>query len=158
MEQLIGQFNILEAGDGAEGEEVAIHKSPDLIISDMMMPKVDGLEMCVRIKNNIQTSHIPIILLTARISDEARIESYKAGADSYISKPFNYDILLTRINMLLEQQEKRKEIFHKEIEISPQNITITSLDEEFVRKPYGWWKRIWKIRSSRLITCVMTWG
>ena len=89
---------------------------------------------CVRIKNNIQTSHIPIILLTARISDEARIESYKAGADSYISKPFNYDILLTRINMLLEQQEKRKEIFHKEIEISPQNITITSLDEEFVEK------------------------
>lgn len=134
VEQLIGQFNILEAGDGAEGEEVAIHKSPDLIISDMMMPKVDGLEMCVRIKNNIQTSHIPIILLTARISDEARIESYKAGADSYISKPFNYDILLTRINMLLEQQEKRKEIFHKEIEISPQNITITSLDEEFVEK------------------------
>ena len=78
--------------------------------------------------------------------------------------------------MLLEQQEKRKEIFHKEIEISPQNITITSLDEESFaftikaslsvrlylanlwRQPYGWWKRIWKIRSSRLITCVMTWG
>lgn len=134
VEQLSAQFNVLEAGDGVEGEEVAISKSPDLIISDMMMPRVDGLEMCVRIKNNIQTSHIPVVLLTARISDEARIESYKAGADSYISKPFNYEILLTRIHMLLEQQEKRKELFHKEIEISPQNITITSLDEEFVKK------------------------
>jgi len=133
-EQLEDFYQIIEAADGEEGERKAIEENPDLIISDIMMPKVDGLEMCVRIKNNIQTSHIPIILLTARISDEARIESYKAGADSYISKPFNYDILLTRINMLLEQQEKRKEIFHKEIEISPQNITITSLDEEFVEK------------------------
>lgn len=133
-EQLADSFHILEAGDGVEGEEIAKSKSPDLIISDMMMPRVDGLEMCIRLKNDIQTSHIPIILLTARISDEARIESYKAGADSYISKPFNFEILMTRIHMLLEQQEKRKEIFHKEIEISPQNITITSLDEEFVKK------------------------
>ena len=108
VEQLIGQFNILEAGDGAEGEEVAIHKSPDLIISDMMMPKVDGLEMCVRIKKQYSDLTYPDYLAHGTYFRRARIESYKAGADSYISKPFNYDILLTRINMLLEQQEKRK--------------------------------------------------
>lgn len=133
-EQLRTYYDVLEAGNGVEGERMAVEKSPDLIVSDMMMPVMDGLEMCSHIKNNIQTSHIPVILLTARISDEARIEGYKAGADSYISKPFNFEILLTRIRTLLEQQEKRREMFHKEIEISPASITITSLDEEFVRK------------------------
>ena len=134
VEQLSEKFNILEAGDGEQGEETAVRKSPDLIVSDLMMPVMDGLEMCQRIKNNIRTSHIPVILLTARLSDEAKIESYKAGADSYISKPFNFDVLLARIEMLIEQQEKRKELFRKTIEISPGNITITSLDEEFVKK------------------------
>jgi signal transduction histidine kinase/DNA-binding response OmpR family regulator/ligand-binding sensor domain-containing protein len=134
VEQLSEKFNIMEAGDGKQGEETAIGKSPDLIVSDLMMPVMDGLEMCQRIKNNIQTSHIPIILLTARLSDEAKIESYKAGADSYISKPFNYDVLLARIEMLIEQQEKRKKIFHKTIEITPSSITTTSLDEELVKK------------------------
>jgi signal transduction histidine kinase/DNA-binding response OmpR family regulator/ligand-binding sensor domain-containing protein len=134
VEQLSDGYTVLQAGDGEEGENIAIQKSPDLIISDLMMPKVDGLEMCHRIKNNIQTSHIPIILLTARLSDEAKIESYKAGADSYISKPFNFDVLSARIEMLIEQQEKRKELFHKTIEITPSSITITSLDEEFIKK------------------------
>lgn len=134
VEQLSEKFNTLEAGDGKQGEETAIRKSPDLIVSDLMMPVVDGLEMCRRIKSNIRTSHIPLILLTARLSDEAKIESYKAGADSYISKPFNFDVLLARIGMLIEQQEKRKELFRKTIEISPGNITITSLDEAFVKK------------------------
>lgn len=133
-EQLGQYYDVLEAGDGAQGEAVAVKYAPDLIVSDMMMPVMDGLQMCAHIKHNIQTSHIPVILLTARISDDARIESYKAGADSYISKPFNFDILLARVKMLLEQQEKRREIFHKEIEISPSSITITSLDEEFVKK------------------------
>lgn len=133
-EQLHDRFNVLEAGDGEEGEKLANNNSPDLIISDLMMPKLNGLELCQRLKTNIQTSHIPVILLTARLSDEAKIESYKAGADSYISKPFNFEVLLTRIEMLIEQQEKRKKLFHKTIEITPSTITNTSLDEEFVKK------------------------
>lgn len=134
VEQLSDMFNILEANDGEKGENLAVQKSPDLIISDLMMPKVHGLELCARIKSNIETSHIPFILLTARVSDEARIESYKSGADSYISKPFNMSVLLARIDMLFEQMERRKETFHKTIEISPSSITITSVDEEFVKK------------------------
>ena len=134
VEQLSDRFNVLEAGDGEQGETTAIHKSPDLIISDLMMPNRDGLEMCERIKNNIQTSHIPVILLTAYLSDEAKIKTYKAGADSYISKPFNLEVLLARIEMLLEQQRKRKELFRETLEISPESITITSLDEKFITK------------------------
>lgn len=133
-EQLSRRFNILKANNGIEGEKIVIEESPDLIISDLMMPLLDGLELCNRLKINIQTSHIPFILLTARVSDETRISSYKAGADSYISKPFNLEVLLARIDMLFEQQEKRKETFNRTIEISPSSITITSLDEEFVKK------------------------
>ncbi len=132
-EQLSKHFNILKASNGIEGEKLAKEKEPDLIISDLMMPLLDGLGLCNRLKNDIQTSHIPFILLTARLSDEARIESYKAGADSYISKPFNFEVLLARIEMLFDQQEKRRELFNQTIDISPQEITITTLDEELVQ-------------------------
>jgi len=134
VEQLESNFNVLQASDGKQGLEIAFEKLPDLIVSDLMMPVLNGLEMCQRLKNDIQTSHIPIILLTAKLSDETKIESYKAGADSYIAKPFNFDVLLTRIEMLIEQQEKRKKLFHKTIEITPSSITTTSLDEELMKK------------------------
>ncbi|MDR2775000.1 MAG: response regulator [Tannerella sp.] len=133
-EQLSKQFNVREASDGKEGEETARREYPDLIVADLMMPGQDGLELCRRLKNDIRTSHIPIILLTARLSDEAKIESYKAGADSYIAKPFNFEVLQTRIEMLIEQQEKRKKLFHKAIDVQPGSITTTSLDEEFIKK------------------------
>lgn len=134
VEQLTSVFSIIEASDGEEGEKLALQKQPDLIVSDIMMPKVDGVTLCKRLKQNIQTSHIPFILLTARSSDESRIEGYDAGADSYISKPFNFEVLFTRIKKLIEQQEQRKELFHKEVTVVPGNITITSLDEELVKK------------------------
>ncbi len=99
-----------------------------------MMPRMTGVELCSRLKNDIRFSHIPVILLTAKLSDEAKIESYKAGADSYIAKPFNFEVLQTRIEMLIEQQEKRKRIFRKNIDVQPSEITTTSLDEEFIKK------------------------
>jgi signal transduction histidine kinase/DNA-binding response OmpR family regulator/ligand-binding sensor domain-containing protein len=133
-EQLGEKFNILQASDGKQGLSIATKKLPDLIVSDLMMPVMDGVEMCQRLKNDIQTSHIPVILLTAKLSDETKIESYKAGADSYIAKPFSFEVLLTRIEMLIEQQEKRRKLFHKTIEITPSSITTTSLDEELMKK------------------------
>jgi signal transduction histidine kinase/DNA-binding response OmpR family regulator/ligand-binding sensor domain-containing protein len=133
-EQLSGKFNILQAANGKEGAEIALKKLPDLIVSDLMMPGLNGLEMCRRLKTDIRTSHIPMILLTARLSDESKIESYKAGADSYIAKPFTFEVLLARIEMLIEQQEKRRKLFHKTVEITPSRITATSLDEELIKK------------------------
>jgi signal transduction histidine kinase/DNA-binding response OmpR family regulator/ligand-binding sensor domain-containing protein len=133
-EQLDSKFNVLQATDGKQGLAIALKRSPDLIVSDLMMPVLDGLEMCQRLKTDIHTSHIPVILLTAKLSDETKIESYKAGADSYISKPFNFEVLLTRIEMLIEQQEKRRKLFHKTIEITPSSITTTSLDEELIKE------------------------
>lgn len=134
VHEFSSDFDVVEAGDGAEGEEMVREEWPDLVISDLMMPKRDGIAFCQRMKNDIHTSHIPFILLTAKMSDDARIESYKAGADSYISKPFNFEMLQVRVQKLIEQRETRKETFKKNIEITPSEITTTSLDEEFVKK------------------------
>ena len=133
-EQFGSKFNVLQATEGKQGLSIALGKSPDLIVSDLMMPVLNGIEMCRQLKNDINTSHIPIILLTAKASDETKIDSYKAGADSYIAKPFNIEVLLTRIEALIEQQEKRRSLFHKTIEITPSVLTTTSLDEELIKK------------------------
>ena len=133
-EQLEDFYRIVEAADGEEGERKAIEENPDLIISDIMMPKVDGIELCRRIKTNVQTSHIPVILLTARTADDIKINSYEVGADSYMSKPFNFDMLMVRIEKLIEQQERRKQEFRKNIEVNPSAITITSVDEQLIQK------------------------
>nr|WP_244437166.1 response regulator [Bacteroides reticulotermitis] len=133
-EQLEDYYQIIEAGDGEEGAKCAIEENPDLIISDIMMPKVDGIELCRRIKTNVHTSHIPVILLTARTADDIKINSYEVGADSYMAKPFNFDMLMVRIEKLIEQQEKRKQEFRKNIEVNPSAITITSVDEQLIQK------------------------
>ena len=133
-EQLEEFYQVLEASDGEEGEQCAIDKNPDLIISDIMMPKVDGIELCRRVKTNVQTSHIPVILLTARTADDIKINSYEVGADSYMSKPFNFDMLMVRIEKLIEQQEKRKQEFSRNIEVNPSLITITSVDEKLIQR------------------------
>lgn len=135
VEQLVeSSFQVVQAADGEEGEQQILKEFPDLIISDIMMPKVDGIELCRRIKTNIETSHIPVILLTARASDESKLTGYGAGADEYISKPFNSDILLLRVQKLIEQQQARREQFRKNIDVQPQAVTITPLDEELIRK------------------------
>lgn len=127
-------YDVLDAPDGEAGEKVAIDENPDLIVSDIMMPKVDGIELCRRIKTNVQTSHIPIVLLTARTADDIKISSYEVGADSYIAKPFNFELLLVRIRKLIEQQEKRKQEFRRNIQVNPSVITITPLDEQLMQK------------------------
>lgn len=127
-------YTIYEAKDGKEGEKYAIEKDPDIIVTDLMMPEMDGIELCHHIKNNISTSHIPVILLTANDNIENEKRGYKEGADAYIAKPFHWDILLSRIQNLMEQKQQRQQTFKKEIEINPSNITISSLDEQLIKK------------------------
>lgn len=105
---LAGQYYVIEASDGQNGLRLAKESVPDLIVSDVMMPVMDGLTFCSKIKEDEVTSHIPVILLTARSEESQRIEGYEHGADAYITKPFNDHLLLVRISNLLQARRQRK--------------------------------------------------
>lgn len=132
--QLEEQYMVFTAADGEEGYRIAVEQNPDLVVSDIMMPKVDGIELCRMIKTNVQTSHIPVVLLSARTADDVKISGYEVGADSYISKPFSFELLMVRVRKLVEQQENRRKEFRKNISVDPGAITITPLDEQLVKK------------------------
>lgn len=125
---------VLTAKDGMEGALMAEQENPDVIVSDVMMPRMSGVDMCRRIKENIETSHIPIILLTAWSTDEGRAEGYKVGADAYIAKPFDMEVLLARISNLLEKQEKRQRDFSHSISLDPKSVTDSTADEIFLNE------------------------
>ncbi len=127
-------YNVLEAKNGQVGLELARSLDVDLIISDVIMPKMDGIEMCKEIKTNIRTSHIPVILLTARSSEEFQNTGYKTGADAYITKPFDAEVLKVRVRNLLESRKKLIEKFKKDIILQPKEVTATSADEDFLQK------------------------
>ena len=136
LSQELGRIynKVLTAKDGIEGAIMAEAENPDIIVSDVMMPRMSGTDMCRRIKENIETSHIPIILLTAWSTDEGRAAGYKAGADAYIAKPFDMEVLLARISNLLEKQEKRQRDFSHSISLDPKTVTDSSPDEDFLKE------------------------
>jgi ligand-binding sensor domain-containing protein/signal transduction histidine kinase/AraC-like DNA-binding protein len=133
-DELHNLYNVVEACNGEDGLKMAAEFQPNAIISDVMMPVLDGVEMCKRLKQDINTSHIPIILLTAKSSIEDRIEGLESGADSYIPKPFNLVHLKTRIAKLIELRELLKQRFGKSITFQPSEVVATSPDEEFLQK------------------------
>lgn len=130
---LENSYVVHEAVNGLQGLEKAQKLMPDMIVSDVMMPELDGLEMCKRLKNDMSTSHIPIILLTAKASDDFTIEGFDAGADEYIPKPFNPNLLQSRIKNILEIRQQLKERFRKEGILEPSEVSITSADEVFLK-------------------------
>jgi signal transduction histidine kinase/DNA-binding response OmpR family regulator len=126
-------YQILEAKDGKEGWTTALSALPDLIVSDVMMPEMNGLELCRKIKNDSRVSHIPVILLTARTAEEQKLEGFETGADDYITKPFNFEILQSRIRNLIHQRELFQKEFRKHIDVKASDLKITSLDEKLIR-------------------------
>lgn len=135
--ELSEKYAVLVAANGQEGLQKARAEQPDLIVTDVMMPVMSGTELCRALKSDVSISHIPVILLTAKTSDEAQIEGFEAGADAYLSKPFNLEILLLRIENLLEQQTQRKELFKKSIVIAPSSVATSTVDEELIRRALG---------------------
>ncbi len=132
---LIGAYKVKAAVDGSEGLKQAIGTSPDLIITDLMMPKMDGIELCKRLKTNVNTSHIPVIMLTAKAGMENKIEGLETGADDYLTKPFDAKELLARTKNLIEQRKKLRELYsNKEIQVDPKKITVNSIDQQFLEK------------------------
>lgn len=127
-------YHVELASNGSEGFERAVETIPDIVISDIMMPGMDGLELCRSLKSDERTSHIPVILLTARQSDEAKTEGYETGADAYVIKPFSTNVLRSQLQNLLAQRQRLRELFSKGSDIELKKIAINITDEAFLKK------------------------
>lgn len=130
-------YRILEAGNGLEAFEKVTGEMPDLVVSDIMMPKLDGLELCALIKKDMRTGHIPVVLLTARAMLVQMKDGFQAGADDYMVKPFDIDLLHCRIERLLIQREKLRELYGKKFSAEAMGIDICSADDRFMQKFFG---------------------
>ncbi len=133
-ESLEADYSVVEANDGEEGIQKARTLIPDLIVSDIMMPGKDGYELCRTLKKDIKTSHIPTILLTAKASEESVIHGLETGADDYIIKPFNTQILLARIKNLIELRGHLQLKIQKQMLLQPDEIKVSSMDREFIKE------------------------
>lgn len=131
---LENDYDIIEASNGMRGYEKAVSHFPDLVLSDIMMPKRNGLELCSMIKNDVRIGHIPVILMTARSMVMHIKEGFSAGADDYIIKPFNMDVLRLRIRSLLESRAQLKKLYGKRFSPDEMGIEVVSADERFSQK------------------------
>lgn len=127
-------YQIITASDGEEGLEKVKGEAPDIILSDVVMPKMSGIELCKAIKSDIETSHIPIVLLTAKAAVEHNLEGLRYGADDYIAKPFNVSLLIQRCNNLINSRILLKEKFSKQPQVTPQMLATNTLDKVFLDK------------------------
>lgn len=132
-DDLAAHYRVLKAEDGKAGLELAIAEIPDLVLSDVMMPGMDGYELCRHLKEDERTSHVPVILLTARSESESRREGLRLGADDYLAKPFDAEGLKLRIHNLIEQRRKLAERYERKLAVlSPDAMPVTSADERLL--------------------------
>jgi signal transduction histidine kinase/DNA-binding response OmpR family regulator len=134
-ELLIRYYKVREAVNGEAGFKAALKDPPDLIITDLMMPQMDGIDLCKKLKNAVHTSHIPVIVLTAKAGMDNKLEGLETGADDYLTKPFEADELLVRAKNLIVQRRKLRELYSgKSLQIDPKKITVTSIDQKFLEQ------------------------
>jgi len=130
----VDNYDVKEAENGVEGLKKAQEVIPDLIISDIMMPEMNGIELCRNIKTDTRTSHIPLILLTARTTISFKMEGLETGADDYITKPFSAQFLMLRVKNLIRQRELLRSHFQRKSLLEPGDVKITSVDERLIKK------------------------
>ena len=130
---LSGSYYVMEAVDGESGLRLARENVPDLVLSDVMMPVMDGLQLCAQLKNNPVTSHIPVILLTAQSEESQQMEAYAHGADAYLTKPFKADVLISRIDNLLKSRQQLRTLFTNGQKTEGE-VQLTTQDKLFMNK------------------------
>ncbi|MBC6951109.1 hybrid sensor histidine kinase/response regulator [candidate division KSB1 bacterium] len=133
-QELEPAYRVLEAADGEAGWQMAVETIPDLVICDVMMPKMNGYEFCSRLKTDEHTSHVPVILLTAKAGTDDKVAGLETGADDYLSKPFAAKELLARVKNLIAQRRKLRQRFAGTVALKPSEIAVTSIDEKFLRR------------------------
>ena len=124
------EFTVLEAANGTQGIQAAMYNIPDVIICDVMMPGIDGLECCRRLKAEVNTSHVPVLMLTACSLDEQRVKGLECGADAYMAKPFNSRVLIAQVKSLIENRKRIKSVFGDLVSLAEENVSKT--DKDFV--------------------------
>lgn len=129
-----GTYRLLDAADGKAAWSLAKEHSPDLVLSDVMMPELDGIELCKLIKTSLETSHIPVILLTARNSMFYQTEGLETGADDYLTKPFDPKLLILRVKNLIASRQRMREKFGRQVALEPQEVTLTTPDQEMLQR------------------------
>lgn len=138
LKQMLDEsYNVLVANNGETGLEITKKELPEIIITDVMMPKMDGHQFCKIVKADVAVSHIPIIMLTAKNLDDDQLEGLYSGADDYISKPFNDEILMARINNIMVSRKKLQEKYSNTIYVNPAEITTNKTDEQFTERLLG---------------------
>jgi len=128
------EYKIHEAENGELGFNMACKIIPNIILTDLVMPKMDGLELCEKLKTTKTTSHIPIVMLTAKISQENEIKGFKNGADDYVRKPFDTELLKIKLNNIIKGRDVLRKRFNREINLQPKEVTVTSTDERFLKQ------------------------
>lgn len=134
VNHLAAYYQVSEASNGREALGIAVEILPDLVVSDVVMPEMDGIQLCSELKNDERTSHIPIIILTARTTLIHKVEGIDSGADEYLIKPFNMELLKAKIRNLIESRELLRRKFSREITLQPENIVISDPDEKFLQR------------------------
>lgn len=130
-----GEYNVLTANNGEQAVKLLIENEHiDLVVSDVTMPKMDGMELCRQIKTDLRWSHIPVILLTGRTNEELEMKGLALGADDYITKPFNVEMLRLRMKKFMEKKADRQRKFRENDDVLPSDITITPVDAEFIKR------------------------
>ncbi len=132
--QLVNDYRIIESPNGKEGLETAKREIPDLVITDLMMPQMDGTTLCKKLKTNENTNHIPVIMLTAKAGQDQKIEGLETGADSYLTKPFDRKELQVLVKNLITQRRQLREKYGRAILLEPKLIPVSTLDEQFLQK------------------------
>ncbi len=131
----LGQyFHIIEAENGLVAWKLLAQLQPQVIVSDIAMPEMDGLELCRKIRQSVRTSHLPIVLLTARAEDAQQLEALETGATDYVTKPFNFEMLLSKIRNIIAQQQSLKKTFREHFDAHPSEVAVSSADEQFIRQ------------------------
>ena len=128
------RFNVLTCNSAVKALKILDSEAVDVVVADVMMPDMDGFELCSKIKGQVQTSHIPVILLTALKDDKSSIEGYSHGADGYLTKPCNFSVLSAMIANLLKKQARKSEDFRKQLVFEIKDIDYTSMDKKFRKR------------------------
>jgi DNA-binding response OmpR family regulator len=131
---LQSDYDVIEAENGRIGWEIATNELPELIVTDVMMPEMDGNVFCRNLKNDHRTSHIPVIMLTAKVAEEQQVEGLESGADLYLTKPFSVMVLQTYIGNLLKSKELLRQLYSQKIYLEPLNVEVGTVDKQFMEK------------------------